>query len=304
MLLRPNTLRRFMQLAVLTAVAGGLLSATGPATAAEKTRRSIITKPKFDPEAEKVKLFDGMKDGTLDVTIVTKDEMGGNVFIENKTDKPLTVLLPDAFVATPVLKQFGAGGQGGVGGQNNNNQNGNSNGGQQQQSGGGFGGGGQGGFGGGGGGFGGGGLGGGGGGFFSVPPEKTLRVPYTSVCLNHGKAEPRPKSNYTIIPLEEYTNNEQLREVIRLVGTGKLDSQSAQAAAWHLTDNMSWQELSNKAIKHISGPAEPYFSRAQLVNAQSIVAQAAANAKERASKEPAEAPSTPAPAKNNNPRLR
>lgn len=301
MLLRPNTLRRFTQLAVLTAVAGGLLSVACPATAAERTRRSIITKPKFDPEAEKVKLFDGMKDGTLDVKIITRDEMGGNVLIENTTDKPITVLLPDAFVATPVLKQFGAGGQGGVGGQNNNNQNGNQNGGQQQQSGGGFGGGGFGGGGLGGGGFGGGGL-GGGGGFFSVPPEKTVRIPYTSVCLNHGKAEPRPKSNYKIIPLEEYTENEHLREVIRLVGTGKLDSQSAQAAAWHLTDNMSWQELSNKAIKHISGPPEPYFSRAQLVNAQSIVSQAAANAKERASKGPAEEPTTPV--KPSNPRLR
>ncbi|MCC7422170.1 MAG: hypothetical protein IT428_17980 [Planctomycetaceae bacterium] len=303
MLLRPNTLRRFMQLAVLTAVAGGLLSVTGPATAAEKTRKSIITKPKFDPEAEKVKLFDGMKDGTLEVTVIAKNEMGGNVLIENKSDKPLTVQLPDAIVGVPVLKQFGAGGQGGVGGQNNNTQNGQTNGGQNQQFGGGFGGGGL-----GGGGFGGGGLGGGGfgggGGFFSVPPEKTVRVPYTSVCLNHGKPEPRPKTPYKLIPVEEYTDNEALRELIRLVGTGKVESQSAQAAAWHLTDNMSWQELSNKAIKHISGPAEPYFNRAQLVNAQSLISQAVANAKERASKEPAEAPSTPAPAKTNNPRLR
>jgi hypothetical protein len=78
-----------------------------------------ITKPGFDPKAESVELFAAMADGQLNVKLIPKDSKQGNLLIENKTDKPLTVQLPEAFVGVQVLQQFGAGagglGQGGLG---------------------------------------------------------------------------------------------------------------------------------------------------------------------------------------------
>ncbi len=253
------------------------------ALAADKPSKRPITKLGFDAAAEQVELFDGIDSGVLEVTVIAKDDKQGAILVENKTDKPLTVKLPESIVGVPVLKQFGTGG--GLGsGANNNNASGNN---QQQQP---FGGGMMGGM----GGMMGGGMGGmggfGGGGFFSVPAEKVVRVPYTSVCLAHGKAEPRPKSHYRLVRTEEFTKDPALREVIRMVGTGKLDPQAAQAAAWHLTDGMSFQELARKEVRHLGGQGPtPYFTMAQLQGAQSILSQATALAKNR-EKEPATTP--------------
>lgn len=246
----------------------------------DKTRMKTYLKTKLDPTAEQVELFEGMDKGDLQAYIITKDEHEGFAFIENHSDKPLTVKIPDAVIAVQNLKQFGGGGggfggggqggfgggQGGFGGQGGQ-------GGQNQGSGGGFGGqGGQGGgqFGGGGGGFGGQG-GGGGGGFFSIPPQARVRLNYTSVCLEHGVKPPRSGYKYQMMPLEKGTQNEHLKEILRMVATGSIPSGIAQAATWHLTDGLSFEELARKQQVSLVGHSTPMFTKAELVNAQKML---------------------------------
>jgi hypothetical protein len=248
----------------------------------DKTRMKTYLKTKLDPTAEQVDLFEGMEQGDLQAYIITKDEHKGFAFIENHSDKPLTVKIPDAVIAVQNLKQFGGGGggfgqggggfgqggQGGFGGQQGGQ------GGQNQGSGGGFGGqqGGQGGgqFGGGGGGFGGQG-GGGGGGFFSIPPQARVRLNYSSVCLEHGVKPPRSGYKYQMMPLEKGTQNEHLKEILRMVATGSIPSGIAQAATWHLTDGLSFEEMSRKQQISLVGHATPMFTTAELVNAQKML---------------------------------
>ncbi|MEW4488030.1 hypothetical protein AB1L42_08090 [Thalassoglobus sp. JC818] len=220
-----------------------------------------LTKTKFDPSAPQVEMFEGMESGDLHVKPVAKDAMGGKLFFTNMTDEPITVKVPSSFVLVPVSAQF-AGGGGGYGGGGAGGGAGGAGGGAQA-AGGGLGGGG-----GGGGGYGGG---GGGGGFFSIPPQKTLSVEYVSVCLEHGKSEPRPKAPYAVIPVEKYTQDPVLTNLIDLVGTGKIHSAPAQAAAWNVANKMSWQELQNQKYDRIGVPDTPYFSLAQLQAAQQIV---------------------------------
>ncbi|MSR58348.1 MAG: hypothetical protein EXS05_11840 [Planctomycetaceae bacterium] len=245
-------------------------------TAAAKRPLKKLT---YDPTAASVELFDGIEQGTLESTVIMKGPFGGTVFLENKSDQPLTVKLPKAVAAVQVFKQGfgqGPGGGGGIGGGQQGG--GGQGGGGGQSGGGGMGGGGM-----GGGGMGGGGMqGGGGGGFFSIPPEKTVQLPLTTVCLNHGKPDPRPHLTYKLVPIEVYTNDPVLQELVTMVGTGKLDRSSAQAAAWHLTDNMSWDQLAAKKIRHVGGvPPEPYFQHNQLAAARQLVSRAQERAKER-----------------------
>ncbi len=254
-------------------------------------RKRPITKPKYDPNAEQVELFEGIKTGKFSTKVIAKDEMGGNVQIENLTDKPLTVKLPDAIVGVQVLQQFGQCpcGGGGLGGPCGG---GGSGGGNQPFGGGGFGGG-------GGGGLGGGGQfgGGGGQGFFSIPPKKVIQLSYSSVCLAHGKPDPHPRNNYRLVPVDEYTKDKDpaLAELVRLVATRKVNKQAAQAAAWHLADKMSWQELAAKSVRRLGGQGNfPYFSRAELFGAQQLVVLAQARAKERAEQKPATSEQDPA----------
>lgn len=285
---RTSALVRSVGVLAVCLTVVGLSSVTAAKAARRTKRKPVITRPRFNPTAERVKLFDGMKKGVLKVKVIAKNDKRGNVLIENTTDKPLTVELPKAVVAVHVLKQFqgGAGGMGGLGGAGGlAGQGGQSGGGQNQSIGGGFGG--Q-------GGGGSGGYGGGGGGFFSVPPEKIVRIPYQSVCLEHGKPEPRPRCMYRLVPVAEYTKNPALRELLELVGTGRINPQVAQAAAWNLASNMSWRQLASKPYKRLGGLGpRPYFSRAQLQGAQSLVALAVGRASEKKKNGPEAQPAAP-----------
>ena len=250
-----------------------------------------LVNPKFDPAAKQVELFSAMEEGTIEVKLVPKDSTGGSLFVANKTKEPLTVQMPAGFAAVPISAQFG-GGMGGMGGGMGGMGGGMGGmGGQQQSMGGGMGGG-MGGMGGGMGGMGGGmggmggGMGGMGGGFFSIPAEKTVRVPFTSVCLNHGLNEPTPRTKYTVMPVDKYTKDPVLQSLIFMVGTGKLDQHSAQAATWHITDNMSWQQLAQKGKGPVRVPGDNYFSAANIQAAIQIAGMAQSQAAERIANDP------------------
>ena len=245
---------------------------------AEVRTRGALTRTKFDPSAERVELFKAVDEGQLELKVIPKDSTGGLVYIQNNSEEPLTVDLPKAIVGVQVLKQFGDdfGGGGDMGGGYGDSGGG---GGGAQAFGGGMGG--MGGMGMMGGGMGGG-MGGMGGGFFSIPAEKVVKVPYQSVCLDHGKAEPHPRMNYRLMAVEDYTDNEALRELITIVGSGRIDQQAAQAAAWHLDDGMSWRELATKKIERAGGlGSAPYFSPVQLYRAQEMVSVAVSRSRER-----------------------
>lgn len=253
---------------------GLMMAGVVTAEAAKKSRGRVITRPQFDPAAERVALFTGMDAGQLEARIVAENSLGGSLRITNNTDQPLTVELPKAFVAVQVSRQGFGGGGGGF-----------------DDGGGGAGGGGGGGQatgGGGGGGLGGGqGGGGGGGGFFSVPPERTVSVPYNSVCLEHGKAEPNRRMRYVPVPMDSFTTDPIVHELLTMVSTGRVSKAATQAAAWKLANNMSWAELGAKTVKK-NGQRVPYFQVSQLRHAEVLLATAKGRVREKAAEETSE----------------
>jgi hypothetical protein len=209
-----------------------------------------------------IDLFAGMKSGDLQVKLIPKNDREASLIIQNKTKQPLSVVLPDAFVGAPVLAQ--AAPVNGAGTRNRTTTNGNNN--QNQTIGGGGGG-----FGGGGGGIGGGGRGGGG---FNVAPEAVGKIKVTVVCLEHGKKEPAAHIPYEIRPIESFSKDVQVKELLTLLGQGHLDQRAAQAAAWHFANGMSWDELAAKKIHHLGGrPDEQYFSPSEMQQAMRIGSQ-------------------------------
>ncbi len=205
-----------------------------------------------------VALFDAMKSGQVDVKFIPRDSREGQLLVTNKTDQPLTVKLPDAFAAIPVLAQAAAG-AGGNGNRKSYNGGGNN---QNQGVGGG----------------GGMGMGGGGGqmggGAFNVAPEKVAKIKIETVCLEHGKKEPNARVPYEVVPIETFTSDARVQELCKLVGTGQVDQRAAQAAAWHLANGMSWEDLLNKKIHHLIGGDEAYFTEAEILDAMKITDQA------------------------------
>ena len=115
--------------------------------------------------------------------------------------------------------------------------------------------------------FGGGGMGGGGmmGGFQNIDPGKVNRFKCTTVCLEHGKKEPHARAKYDIVPLNEFTDDKNVAEICYMLGFSGINQNAAQAAAWHFTDEMSWEELANKiGAEHLNGTVDPYFQPQQL----------------------------------------
>jgi len=124
------------------------------------------------------------------------------------------------------------------------------------------------------GGFGGGGFGGMGGGFFNVAPEKTGKMKVTTVCLEHGKTEPSPRMKYTIKPITALTSDPRVIEVCKMVGRGEVPQNAGQAAAWHLANGLSWQELATKDRVRSRLGTIKYFSPQELNQALQIAGTA------------------------------
>jgi hypothetical protein len=205
---------------------------------------------------EPVGLFAAMQSGQAEVTLIVKSDEAARLLVTNKTGKPLTLKLPGAFAGVPAVAQFGGGGRGGGGG----GRGGGGGGGQQS-------------VGGGGGGLGGG---GGGGGFFSVPPEKTTKIDFAVLCLDHGLRDPSSSVPYKIVPAAEHIDRPAVIELLAAFGRGELDHAAAQAAAWHLHSGLTWDELAAKLDgTRRSFRRNPYFSREQIQAGMAYAAEAA-----------------------------
>jgi hypothetical protein len=254
----------------LTAV---LLLATTLMAAEGNGRRAKIGP--VNPNAETVEMFAAMEKGDIAVKLIPKDSSECRVLIENKTKKPLNVKLPDAFAGVPVLAQVAgapAGGRRSGGSSSNNNNSGSQ-------------------------GMGGGMMGGGGGmmggGMFGLPPEQVGKFKVPTVCLDHGKAEPRAAVPYEIKPIESYTTKPGVRELCQMIGSGQISQRAAQAAAWHLNNDMTWQELANKQVRHTNSASHPYFSPAEIQAGMQIASTAVRVAKEQEKEKAAPSATTP-----------
>jgi hypothetical protein len=135
---------------------------------------------------------------------------------------------------------------------------------------------------------GGGGMMGGGMGMMNVPAEKVGEMKVPLVCLEHGKKVPRASVPYEIEPLEKLTTKPGVAELLKLLARGQVNQRAAQAAAWHLANDMSWEQLAAKRLQHVGAPSEPYFQPRELRAAFDLAERAIAKAKQQPVKSPGE----------------
>jgi hypothetical protein len=113
----------------------------------------------------------------------------------------------------------------------------------------------------------------------NVPPEKTIKFKVPTVCLEHGKPEPRAAMQYKIEPIESFTDKPEVKELCGMLG--QVNQRAAQAAAWHLNNNMTWQQLAAKQLRFANGTTQPYFSPLEIRAAMQIAAVASKLAEQR-----------------------
>ena len=249
-----------------------LIASVGLASAADRAS-----------EQQVVRLFEAMEAGDIEVQFIASSSAAANVIFTNRTQQPLRIELPAAFAGVPVLAQFGNGpgaGQFGIAGPGNIVPGGNFGvgapaGGAAQGVGGGFNPGvgvGQNGA-----GFNGAGFNGAnfnGGGFFNIDAGSTRRLKVETVCLEHGKPDPNPRLKYELRPIEALTSRPEVAELCAMLGRGEIPQAAAQAAAWHVANDLSWEELAAKdRVRLRHGYYEKYFSQEEISQAVQIVEQ-------------------------------
>ncbi|MEX2186592.1 MAG: hypothetical protein WD875_07355 [Pirellulales bacterium] len=234
----------------LAAVAAALVAFSAWSIAAPREKSSAaagetakVDAAKVDTAAgEAIDVFDAIKSEQVDVKFIAVSANKANLIVENKTKKPLTIKLPEAFAGVPVLAQFAAGA-----GQD---------------------------------------VGGGGGPAFNIAPEKTHKVELAVLCLDHGKPDPTARMPYELKPISAVSDKPEVSALLVRYGKGDVATKAAQAAAWHLENGMSWQELAGKNIEDPRGLKSPYFTKREIAQGMKLADGAVAFAKEHAAGAP------------------
>ncbi|MFN7731857.1 MAG: hypothetical protein ACK5OB_08140 [Pirellula sp.] len=268
--------------------AGAKAQASTRVAATSKKNRLAASKKDSAP-VKRVEMFEAMDQGILAVEYIGKNSTEANLIFRNKGDEALEIVLPETFGALPVVTQgmgmgMGGGGMGGMGGGGMGGMGGGGMGGGGMggggqgmgggMGGGGMGGGGMGGMGGGMGGMGGGGM-GMGGGMMRVEADRPRKLTVATLCLEHGKPDPNPRMKYRVVRLSEVNPNPEIAELCKAVAAGQVPQNTAQAAAWHIANGLSWEELASKPrmISEYTG-IEYYFNRGEIQNALRLTSMA------------------------------
>jgi hypothetical protein len=236
---------RFAIVALLSLCAcGASIAATPDSTA----------RPGYEPIA----LFQAIERGDVSATVHVRDATQLNIAIENHTDRPLAIEMPDVFAAVPVHAQFQPGGlqqfnqnngaqnqavgapggpfnQGNQGNQGNNGFNR---------------------------------------GFFNVPPGKIVKAKQPCICLEHGKADPSPQLDYEIRPLESVIDDPQVAELTKRLVQGT-DRRLVQLAIWHRANGIAWEELAALEIDRLGRPDTRQYSKRELSAARELLERVA-----------------------------
>ncbi|MEQ1903754.1 MAG: hypothetical protein ABL888_06195, partial [Pirellulaceae bacterium] len=124
---------------------------------------------------------------------------------------------------------------------------------------------------------------------FNIPPGRDGMVSVKTVCLEHGKTDPTPKSNYTIRPIDELNTDPRLKKLIEMLATDQVNHGVAQAAAWNIANEVSWDALARKnRVELLGGYTEKFFTLEQVAAAK-VLATRVMNEVEASSKsQPAE----------------
>ena len=73
--------------------------------------------------------------------------------------------------------------------------------------------------------------------------------------------------------------DERIRPQARL-GRGEIDQTTAQVAAWHLANDMSFEQLASKTVRRANGAIVPFFTSANIQAGMQVVRVAVARAEE------------------------
>jgi hypothetical protein len=87
------------------------------------------------------------------------------------------------------------------------------------------------------------------------------------VCLDHGLRDPSSSKPYKMVPADEHLDRPAVIELLKAFGRGELEHDAVQAAAWHLNNDLSWEQLAAKLAGTRRSSSRPPYFRAEAIRA-------------------------------------
>jgi len=216
-------------------------------------------------------LFAAINSGVVDARVVMRDQFNGRVVLKNVSALPLALNMPAFVAARPmaadrnILAQQGFQFPGMQGSQNSGSRQGatqtvgaSTSSGSGQNN-----------------------LFNLGGPPFNIAPEQVRFIDLHCLCLEQGKPNPRTGVKYELVPLDEANADPRLPELLAAAARGEVDRDTAQAAAWHVANNLSWEQLAELSQRVALNASRPVFNLHQLSRAKKLLDQATARVSEK-----------------------
>ena len=111
-----------------------------------------------------------------------------------------------------------------------------------------------------------------------IAPGKVHKLKAKTVCLEHGKPDPKPRVAYRMIPLETFTTDPIITQVCQQLGNGQIPSNAAQAIVWHHGNSVPWTLLADlDRVQSVYRGNIKFFSREDLDTAKSFYSSSLKN---------------------------
>ncbi len=83
----------------------------------------------------------------------------------------------------------------------------------------------------------------------AVPVGETVNLTIPGVCLNYGLPSPTPRNTFRLVDVNEYSSNPRVRRALRSLATYGTSHGVAQAAMWHVCNDLSFDLMAQQGGK-------------------------------------------------------
>ena len=80
----------------------------------------------------------------------------------------------------------------------------------------------------------------------AVPVGETVDLTIPGVCLNYGLPSPTPRNTFRLVDVNEYSSNPRVRRALRSLATYGTSHGVAQAAMWHVCNDLSFELMAEQ----------------------------------------------------------
>jgi len=99
---------------------------------------------------------------------------------------------------------------------------------------------------------------------WTLAPGQFIQLQIPCFCLEFGKPDPNRKIPYEMVQLQDLNSQPAVQELLKRFAQGDIDQRIAQLTAWHVASGTPWQMLAQLKLPRTNGRGGPISQRELL----------------------------------------